>query len=684
VNVRFEPAAEEDGVVAVDEIERRRLTFRTPGPVDPREADPGSFRFPVSVACAFETDALALDHYDVVFVRDGDGTVGRVSAHETFEVASGVYTIELNLPIKLYLEVEGPLTVEAGADYLRFRFDERGTVRIGARSFHERPAATITTTDDPGDVMTAVSHLCSALKTTSCERSYPTLRGHPPAIELGPRLDVPEAVADSRPETGVRVFVPPEYDYIYPVAPLAFYLGAQVSPGSPPRLTTRQGFEYRLTDEGPFEDVVAGVLRQVLFLDCVVRTEGFYCVDLHERAEVEDLLPFDPATLYDYPLGGQLSQYLAVPFAELQPYLQRWGMTAHVPNRPAGVEALPFVLDQLGIVRAPRGRRVASPDGVDADDAPETRLDSSGRCRYVIPDRTDESAEHAWFADALPLGATKSMIQAYRNRLRRPDPEGPLRLAVVCNDERMAQETETLDTVYGSRGEFPFLIESHTQLGVEPFREVLSSGAEFVHYIGDSDDGLRCPDGHLDTNTLSEAGVETFLLNAPGSAEQAMGLIRAGAIGGVATLSDVARDDAVTVGRGLARLLNIGFPLTPAIEIVQQHAQSGDRYLVVGDGTVDIAQSSGPPMICDVTTRDDGDYDLSVEFFPNEHSSMIGTFGNPTLPEIERSFLLPGRVKRTFTLSEETLLSYVRSHSYPIRIDGELRWNDDVRIREFG
>ena len=36
----------------------------------------------------------------------------------------------------------------------------------------------------------ALSTLSSALKTTSVERSYPTLRGHPPALELGDALDV--------------------------------------------------------------------------------------------------------------------------------------------------------------------------------------------------------------------------------------------------------------------------------------------------------------------------------------------------------------------------------------------------------------------------------------------------------------------------------------------------------------
>jgi hypothetical protein len=400
---------------------------------------------------------------------------------------------------------------------------------VGARSVHERPAATITTTDEPETMMRALSHLSSSLKTVSPEQSFPTLRGHPPEIELGDSFDVPAAVADRRPETGVRLVVPPEYDYLYPVASLAFYLGARITPGSPPRLRTRDGFEYRLTEDGPFEDTVAGLLQQVLFLDCVVRTEGIYRLNLYERVEVEDRLPFDPAAVYELPPGPRLSRYLEIPYVELEPYLPRWGMTVHLPARPAGVEALPFVAANLGIVRSPRGRRTVFPDGTDdtTGGAPGTRLDAAARQPYIVPDRTDESVEHAWFADALPLDATKAMVAAYRNGLDRTPATEALHITVVCNDRTLARETEALDTVYGFREEFPFRIDSYRQLSVAALERVLRSDTHFLHYIGDAGGGLDCPDGRLDAATLEDVAVDTFLLNAPESAEQGMELIEA-------------------------------------------------------------------------------------------------------------------------------------------------------------
>jgi hypothetical protein len=684
LHVRFEPTEGEQGVAVVDEIERRRLEFRAPGPVGFCEASPDRFRFPASVACELTTDTLDFDAGSVVFVRQEGRVVARAGAHETLELEAGQYTIDLSASIRLYLLVEGPLTVETGADYVSFRFDEPRPIVVGARSFHERPAATITTTDEPETMMRALSHLSSSLKTVSPEQSFPTLRGHPPEIELGDSFDVPAAVADRRPETGVRLVVPPEYDYLYPVASLAFYLGARITPGSPPRLRTRDGFEYRLTEDGPFEDTVAGLLQQVLFLDCVVRTEGIYRLNLYERVEVEDRLPFDPAAVYELPPGPRLSRYLEIPYVELEPYLPRWGMTVHLPARPAGVEALPFVAANLGIVRSPRGRRTVFPDGTDdtTGGAPGTRLDAAARQPYIVPDRTDESVEHAWFADALPLDATKAMVAAYRNGLDRTPATEALHITVVCNDRTLARETEALDTVYGFREEFPFRIDSYRQLSVAALERVLRSDTHFLHYIGDAGGGLDCPDGRLDAATLEDVAVDTFLLNAPESAEQGMELIEAGAVGGVATLGDVARDDATEIGRALARLLNLGFTLGPAVELVQRHAQSGDRYIVVGDGMADIAQSSGPPAVCDITRRSDGDYDLSIVFYPKGGESTVGSVVTASLPGVDEYYLSPGRLKRTFVVTETELMEYLRSHSYPIRVDGELRWNDTLEVSE--
>lgn len=152
----------------------------------------------------------------------------------------------------------------------RLAFEESEVV-FGARSHHTRPAVIITTTTDSEDLMRTVTAFDSALKTTSPERAYPTLRGNPPTVELGEELDIPGGLAP--PATGITIELPPACKYVYPVAALAYYLGAEVTPSNEPLIRTDEGFTLPL---GPneFERRVERTLKQVFFLDYLTRTEG--------------------------------------------------------------------------------------------------------------------------------------------------------------------------------------------------------------------------------------------------------------------------------------------------------------------------------------------------------------------------------------------------------------------------
>src|SRR5699024_9950506 len=147
-------------------------------------------------------------------------------------------------------------------------------VTVGARSYHKRPAATVRTPADPESMMAAISTFGSALKTTSPERAYPTLRGHPPAIELGDTLSIPDSFTRSDP--AVTIEIPADLKYIYSAAPLAYYLGAELVASEELRLCAGESFEYTLDSEHGFETEVERVLKQTFLLDCVTRTEGLY------------------------------------------------------------------------------------------------------------------------------------------------------------------------------------------------------------------------------------------------------------------------------------------------------------------------------------------------------------------------------------------------------------------------
>ena len=711
LGIEFAAVDEQSGLLVSDPIERSQFVLSVPDRVGIREADPDAFRFPADAAVSIRTDSLAMETVVSVCVRDDDGELLDRTEHfadRTFP--AGTYSIELFAPIKLYLRVDASLRVVSDATRTRLEFGDTTDVVVGARSHHKRPAATVQTTDRPRDVMRAVSLLGSALKTTSVERSYPTLRGHPPLVERGPAFEAPAGLEP--PDTGVRIELPETRRHAYVAAPLSYYLGATVVPGDTPRITTDTGFGHELGTGEEFQTGVERALKRTFFLDCLTRTEGYYQVDLHERtaleADVEDELDF--ADLYGRPLGEQLEAYFTVPYEAIEAHAPTWKLTAHVAPTASNVELLPFVANDLAVVtspttepttgsatqadavdgflRRPDGSRPAVPaTGSDsaADVASFTRSagtrarDAAARQRsYVRPPETD-ALEQAWVGPGTPIGASKASLPAYRNRLSRDPVEGDIGITVVCNDPRMAAERNAVESVYGSREALPFDVRTYYELPTAALAEVLKSDTEFLHYIGHIDaDGFQCPDGTLDVGTVDGVGVDSFLLNACQSYEQGMELIEAGAIAGIVTLSDVVNDGAVDIGENLARLLNYGFPIRSSLEIAGRDSYVGNDYIVVGDGSFHVTQAQGAlPNMCEITEAE-GTYRVKYVTYP------VGEFdiGSNVVPFFsdETPYYLCSGTADTFELTRTKLEDFFSLEPIPVLIDGQLRWSDEIDL----
>jgi hypothetical protein len=689
VNVRFDPLTELDGVEVVDPIDRHRYTLYTDGPVTPATADTEGFEYPVDAAVQFETTGVDLATIVGGNVRDTDGETLLNFDHtvdETF--GPGTYSVELFTPVKLYLQVEGPFTIETTFASTMLTFEEPTTVTVGARSFHERPAATVTTTTDPEDVMRAVSTFGSALKTTGPERSYPTLRGHPPAIEVGEELDIP--VGLEPPETGLRIEVPPELGAVYVVAPLAYYLGARVEPGPIPRLVSEDGeLDYALDRPLGFERTVERVLKRVFFMDCLTRMEGGYIDALHERSALEGSVDVDFEALYAASLPEQVAAYLEVPYETVEPHLPEWKLTTHVAPNPTSAETLPFLVDDLAVVRSPQTGSVASPaaqsqvvkEFLRAGETFTRSVSTSATVEDVVsPERVD-SLEQAWVGAETPFGASKATTKAYQNRLGRTAKQGDIDITVVCNDPEMASEEGVVEDAYGDRDELPFDITLKRELDSAELRELLEAETDLLHYIGHIDaEGFRCPDGYLDARELDAVCVDAFLLNACTSYEQGMALIDAGSIGGIVTLSDVINSGAVRIGSAVARLLNRGFPLNVALDIARDESLVGSQYTVVGDGGLSIAQAeSGNPLLYEIRRSDTG-FEVDLHAYPTNQFGM-GTVFMPFLDDSSDHYLGAGKVD-TFTLSERECEEFLEREEVPTRVDGQLRWSHEVELEE--
>lgn len=691
--MEFDTLDRRSGLAIFDPVENVRFELYTTESPAVGPTDTSGFYFPIDAAVEFETATIEIPNHLSVVVRTQDGSI--ITDATTFDDLSlgfDSYLLEVqSTPMKLYIAVESTLVLDHGETSAMIRFDERRLARVGARSFHERPAGTIRVTDDIEDAMAAISLLGSALKTTTCERSFPTLRGHPPLIEHGDAFDVPSGI--ERPDTGVEIVLPPERRYAYPAASLAYYLGAELVTGNEPQLSV-DGFEYSLDRTDGYEATINRVLRQTFFLDCLTRTEGYYPVELHERRQVEPVVDLDFAALYDRPLAEQLSEYLSVPFETLEPHILDWHLTTDVVPTTNTLPALPYFANELSLLRTPRNPETHTvlPTPKVFDDFTRTAVAAGDFTRSADDGwdwdedelfQTDsaDTIEHAWVGNGYPIGANKVSIESLRQTVDYTAPDdSALKVHVVCNDEAMDEEN-VVGQFYGLQDFVAFDVSIHEDATTDELATLLESEADFIHYIGHVDvSGFRCSDGYLDANSLTAVNVDAFLLNACRSYRQGEILVEKGSKGGVVTLAEVINSSATKIGRALARLLNCGFSLRSALSIAKEEVVVGVEYITIGDGGLTLCQSaSGTPVMYRVTR--DGD-----EFLLKHCAFLTSNFGLGTITSsgIDDSGVryLASSPFKQFRLSSAEFAEALRLELLPVKIDGNLTWSDELPIAD--
>ncbi|UWG48882.1 Uncharacterized protein HSRCO_2622 [Halanaeroarchaeum sp. HSR-CO] len=664
------------GLAILDPIQGRRVPIETDDVPDLVEQPTDALPFPVDTVSTFTSRSLRLDQGDHVVVwPDGAAATEPIQAHQTGSFGPGTHHIEISGPIKLYLAVEGPFSIEVGIDFIDVDLVDRTTVSVGARSYHERPAGTITVGDDPEDVMTAISAFGSALKSTTPDVSFPTLRGHPPLIETGDALAIPDGL--SMPDSGITIEVPRTRRMIYPTASLAFYLGSRVEPGPTPRIRTTEGFEYPLDDERWLEDAITRVLRQVLLFDAVVRSAGPYGQSVLEGDVVEPLLESDPSTLYDRPMRERLEAYLAVPAEEVADVGPRWAMTAYVPPTTEGAAFLPYVVNELGIIRNPRGTRIDGREARSSLGVPDERsrryVSAGDRERLMIrPEFFDDSVEHVWLGDHVPVGATNGTLESFEYDLERTDSTGSLEVAVVST-RPTAVDSPDLEAAYDVREALQIEMETFAETETGQLRSILAAGYDVVHFIGQTAPGeIVTADGTLTLSTLETVDVGIVLLEADHSFEEALWLVENGAIGGLGTVGTVPDDPSLSIGRLIARLLSMGFPLRGALEIAREEVDSGEQCVLVGNGNVDVVQPDSVLPTVATIVPDDGEFLVHWDAYP-AGMFRVGTEVEPS-PAAARRFLGPGNGNQRVRLSSSELQALVERSESPTVVDGHLYW----------
>ncbi|QLG64292.1 hypothetical protein [Halorarum salinum] len=694
-----------DGLELVDNVRSESVLVGLPSDATVAPGTPDVGTLPVERAVRVHTDRVSLPGEVLICVREADYSfVDRFDFDVDATLPRDAYVIEVDADLKVYLTATASLDLVTVDGRTEVTFDGSTALTVGGRARRREPHETLRTTTDGPDLLRAIEWLGAPFVTGSPERAWPTLRGHPPSVELGDSFRPPDGL--SLPDTGLRLTLPPTPEYAFPAAPLAAYLGARTVPGESPLLSVVDESDplVEFPTGAGYADAVTDLLARTFLLDCVVRTEGIYPIELSLRRRFEGAAPdaLDPADLYERPLAERVRAYVDVPDEAVEAVTPPWPTCAHVEPDPEHVTALPAFVDELAAVRVGSPERVggeaARPVALNAflEDGQATTPGSPAAPAAGESTRSaaEVFAEEETFAlvppadagnvvyvgDGIPIGADTFLREGAVHRHARRPRAGPLSVLLVANDPAMAPEVEQVEAVYGRDSSADLAVWTATDLTRTELADRLAETVDLLHFVGHATpEGLECADGTLDVASLEEHGVGAFVLNACQSYRQGVRLVEDGAVAGAVALSDVENGDAVDVGLLLARLLNDGFPFGAAMRLARSLSVVGGQYTVVGDGRFTLTQrDGGVPIVVDVRRAGDDEYGVRIRPFRSPEYG-IGSITTLDLAGVPECFVNVGETPE-FALDADALESFLDLQPVLVEYEGELRWNTELSL----
>ncbi|KTG08298.1 hypothetical protein AUR64_18845 [Haloprofundus marisrubri] len=669
----------EQGIKAVDssktsiDVVTEGWTESADGPTMPRDHD---------LRISGRTTRLQFPPVFLVAETDEGHSFELASEVGPIELPADEYVVRVDANMLVYVAFSGPARLEKpNYEASVLSFPEPTTVTLGFRSRTQKPAETVVVPRTIEGVATALSQFPSGHRTTTADRSYPTMRDHPPRLEFGESVSIPDVVAERREETEIELRLPPDLEYLFPASSLAHYLGANVSveSGATPRIESA-GRVHELPSLPSFQYETAALLRRTFLLDCLVRNAGPHGTDL---AELDLLSEFalDTDALYAAPVSHRLNTYLDVPFERISDELPEWHLSMYVEPTMSHAKTLPYLLQNVPNIFLPESTPLDGGERLSRSLDDFYRGVKSSEREAVAVDLTNPKLgpgrTHGWLAGSVPIDVFKSVPEAYENRFDFLDRAGnSISVVAILNDRGMDDEYAEAARIYRERAEeLDIDIKVREHLSVDELAEVFETPHDFVHYIGHCDRaGLRCPDGNLSASSLAESNAQTFFLNACGSFHEGIGLVKKGSVTGAVTFNRVVDSQAAKVGTMFARLLVHGFCFERAMQMARRRIMTGKDYAVVGDGTHVLAQSENyVSSDVELTQLDTDRFELNYDVrSPWINGGYFQT--HVTSNDTSRLYGSAG----TYELQREALCDFLDFANTPIVYDGDIHWSDEL------
>ncbi|WP_255169692.1 hypothetical protein [Natrononativus amylolyticus] len=641
----------DDATIRVqDRIEGQTFQLAASGDLSPQPALTDLFVFPVDSAISITTTELELDPHFDAYIRDEDGTHlgGFEIGEQSFSV--GTYFIELTGRMKIYLRISDAGFSATCSDLfsndasLNISFDSASTVSVGARSLHTRPQDTITTSNEPDAMMEAISYLGSSIKEFSCERSWPSIRGHPPLIELSDSLEIPPAL--TKPETGITISVPPTRADIYRIAPLVFYLGADVEPGDRAAIHLDNGYTEPLRSSHlSLDESVDRLLDTCILMDSLVRIGGYYTCSRREYRELAPELPFYPPNLYSESLSDQLIEYLEVPFSVIEPYLPERPLTTVLHSGESHVKFLPYLCNKLAKIRVEEVETA-------------TELDTSRTQPTATPHgHVPGSPESAYLVH-------DSFINSLSNR---PTTQDRARFTFIISERgrRGFQESISEHPMYVTADEaVSTIIDKPTK---RELKRVLTDESDFLHCdLAVVDDGFECVDGVLPVDEIETVSTKFISVSGCNEPDIGVSLVEKGAVAGICTASSPSSLELIRLSGYLRR----GF--SPAMSAQLAELSASTSYRFFGDPTYTVvANGSGHLPVCmNVTSTGLDTHSVDIYYQPTDRY-WIGSTSTVYDESSAGSYQLCGStIEQPHSYTTPEIVSCLEDDDFVVRLNG--------------
>jgi hypothetical protein len=616
-----------------------------------------------------------------VFVTDleTDETTTVGSEQGPIQFSDGSYELRIETPLKLYIRFDGPFELslpnyEQGV----LSFPGSRPIRVGFRSRDESPPETITVPKTPEGVATALSSFPVSHRSTTADRSFNSMRTHPPLVEFGEERSIPDEIAMGTPNTGVHLTLPPALSVLLPAAPLVQYLGAEIrtEAGVEPTLSAG-GATIHLGRGREYEQRVASLLRRCFWLDCLVRTAGPHSADVRE-ADLLDELPIDADTLYDADIGERVVAYRDTPYESIADHLPEWHLSLYIEPTYEHVKILPYVLGNVPQLFTPRSGSLSDKDRLDKSLSDFYRNGSGNVPTVELREpELGPSRFHGWLSDGVAVDTFKMLPEAYENRgTYRARAGEPISVVTVLNEGEMGDEHAQATEIYRRRAEkLDIDVDVRASLSTAELARTIESHNDLLHFIGHCEEsGLRCPDGNLSVSSVDRSRAQTFFLNACGSYEQGLEMVHKGSVAGAVTFEKVLDSHAAKVGTTFARLVAHGYSIERALSLARRRVIMGKDYAVVGDGSHVLTQTDslvGPEVT--LSQVDDDRFSLTYRM---PTPTRTGSRMTVHLEESDRPTLVGN--EQQFTLTRDRLIDFLRTGGFAVIYRKDVHWSTEL------